>query len=129
MFTMIEEITTQIVADLPAKIEATVLALHAATKSLEHRRELVSLHAAQIKAEIISAKSDTGKPLYSNDAARDCAITAALAGDETYQDFISEADDAERLKTELAAKLERLRAEYRIALINYEAGRLGRRAA
>jgi hypothetical protein len=34
--------------------------------------------------------------------------------------------EAERLKVELAAKLERLRDEYRIALIDHEADRLVR---
>jgi len=48
---------------------------------------------------------------------------------EVFQHFTEECDEAERLKVELAAKLERLRAGYRVALINYEADKLGRRVA
>jgi hypothetical protein len=82
-----------------------------------------------VKLEIINAKTEAGKPLYSNETARECAIADALARDEAFLQFTEECDEAERLKVELAAKLERLRAEYRFALIDHEADRLGRRAA
>ncbi|MCW5967573.1 MAG: hypothetical protein KIT57_03605 [Blastocatellales bacterium] len=117
------------ITDFPAAIEATAIAHHTAGKTLEFRRELVALRAAEIKVDILIARNDAGKPLYSNETARECATVEALASDEQYQQLIEEANQAERLKTELAAKLERLRAQYRIALIDYEADRLGRRAA
>lgn len=128
MFQMIEETQTTI-TDLPAAIEATAIAVHAAAKTVEQRREFVTLRACEIKTEILTARNEAGKPVYSNDAARECAVTDALASDDNYQQLVEELDDAERLKIALAAKLERLRAVYRIALIDYEADRLGRCAA
>jgi hypothetical protein len=129
MITMIEESNTKTINEYPALIEATALALHVASKVLERRREISSLHASEVKLEIINAKSEAGKPLYGNETARECAIADALARDEAFHHFTEECDEAERLKIELAAKLERLRAEYRLGLIDYEADRLGRRAA
>jgi hypothetical protein len=129
MITMIEESNTKTINEYPAVIEATALALHVASKVLELRREFSSLHASEVKLEIINARTEAGKPLYSNETARECAIADALARDEAFQHFTEECNEAERLKVELAAKLERLRAEYRIALIDHEADRLGRRAA
>ena len=129
MITMIEESSSKTINDYPALIEATALALHVASKVLERRRELSSLHASEVKLEVINAKTEAGKPLYSNETARECAIAEALARDEAYRQFAEECDEAERLKVELAAKLERLRAEYRVALIEFEADKLGRRTA
>lgn len=129
MFQMIEGDDAMTITDYPAKIEATALALHAAAKTFDERRELVSLRAYELKTKILTAKNEAGKPLYSNEGLRECAVTDALASDENYRALVAEADEAERLKVELAAKLERLRAEYRIRLIDYEAGQLGRRAA
>jgi hypothetical protein len=129
MIKMIEENEIMTISDYPARIEATALALHGAAKVLEQRRELASLHAAEIKLEIITAKNEVGKPVHSNESARECAIVETLARDEAYQQLVEEVDQAERLKIELAAKLERLRSEYRISLIEHEADRLGRRAA
>ena len=129
MITMIEESSTKTINEYPSLIEATALALHVASKVLERRRELSSLHASEVKLEIINARTEAGKPLYSNETARECAIADALARDEEFHHFIEECDEAERLKVELAAKLERLRTEYRITLIDHEADRLGRRAA
>ena len=129
MITIIEESNTKTINEYPALIEATALALHVASKVLERRRELSSLHASEIKLEIINTKTEAGKPLYGNETARECAIADALARDEAFLHFTEECDEAERLKAELSAKLERLRAEYRIALIDHEADRLGRRAA
>lgn len=129
MITMIEDSNTKTINEYPALIEATALALHVASKVLERRRELSSLHASEVKLEIINAKNESGKALYSNETARECAIADALARDEAFEQFTEECDEAERLKVELAAKLERLRAEYRMALIDHEADRLGRRAA
>lgn len=128
MLQMIEE-NVMTITEYPAKIEATALALHAAAKMLEERRELAALSACELKTEILIARNEAGKPLYSNDSLRECAISDALASDENYRELVVEADEAERLKVELATKLERLRAEYRIRLIDYEADRLGRREA
>ena len=60
-----------------------------------------------MKLEIINARTEAGKPLYSNETARECAVIDALARDEEYRHFTEEYDEAERLKVELAAKQER----------------------
>lgn len=114
---------------LPDAIEATNLAHFAAGKTLDAVRAQASQVAAEIKTEVLSAKNEAGKPLYSNDQQRDAAITIALATDDEYQQLVQDVEHAERLKATLAAKLERLRGDYRIALIDYEADRLGRRSA
>ena len=55
MITMIEESNTKTINEYPALIEATALALHIASRVLERRRELSSLHASEVKQEIINA--------------------------------------------------------------------------
>lgn len=115
--------------EYPALIEAANLELYEAGKELDEERERLARYEAGIKVQILTARNEAGKPLYSNDALRDAAFTEAIADDDRHQQLRVLADGAELEKFTAAAKLDRLRAEFRIALIEYEAERLGRRSA
>lgn len=69
------------------------------------------------------------KPLYTNDKARDAAMKIELDTDDTFQ-AISARQRAFQLEQVFdTAQLDWLRRQFQIALIDYEAARLGRRDA
>ena len=74
-------------------------------------------------------KNGEGKPLHSNDKAREVAAHRALKADDGYQRDKATERILERKKLELEASIERLRRESRVALIDYESKTLGHRAA
>jgi hypothetical protein len=77
----------------------------------------------------MAAKGENDKPLHSNDRARDIAVFFALRADPSYcQDKATERI-LEHKKATLDAEIERLRREYRVALIDYERQQLGKRDA
>lgn len=116
--------------EYPEQIESSALQLHEASEQLQSVREEIGRIEIHTKADVLTAKDEgTGKALYSNDTARDCAISKRLEQDANYADCRERERQLERTKTEQTARLERLRREFQLALIDYEAERLGRRHA
>jgi hypothetical protein len=117
------------VTDYPKQIEAAALDLAATILELSEVREQMKTAEIETLATVIEARSEEGKPLYSNDKARDIALFFALRADSSYcQDKATERI-LEHKKATLEAECERLRREYRISLIDYEREQLGRRDA
>jgi hypothetical protein len=77
----------------------------------------------------MAAKGENEKPLHSNDKARDIAVFFALRSDSSYNQDRATERILEHKKATLEAEIERLRREYRIAVIDYERAQLGRRDA
>lgn len=88
-----------------------------------HRQELEAWEQA------ISARGEDNMHIYSNDKFREMAMLRALNSDVEYKDNRNLSRQIERRKIELVAEIDRMRRELRIALIDYEAAQLGRRAA
>jgi hypothetical protein len=116
------------IREYPEQIENAALALHEASQQLQSVREEIGRLECQVKAEVLTAKDGaSGKVLYSNDTARDCAVNKLLSEHPGYNDLKASERQIEAVKAERSARLERLRKEFEIALLDYEAERLGRR--
>ena len=75
---------------------------------------------------VITARTEDGKPVHTNDKARDIALHFALRSDSSYCQDCATVRILEHKRATLEAEIERLRREYRIALIDYERAELGR---
>lgn len=82
------------------------------------------------KADVLTAKDKaTSKALYTNDTARECAVNKLLSERDGYNDLKASERHIETVKAERNTRLDRLRKEFEIALLDWEAERLGRRNA
>ncbi|HXG66560.1 MAG TPA: hypothetical protein VNO70_15780 [Blastocatellia bacterium] len=117
------------VRDYPKEIEALSLELAEATSDLAAVREQMEVEEMETLSTILHARDEAGKPLYGNDKARDIARHRALRDSDTYRQYQLMERGLEARKAAIAAKLERLRKEFSIALLEFEATQLGRRSA
>jgi hypothetical protein len=120
---------TSLIHSYPQMIEACMAQLADVNEQLSDTREALRDAELEAMAAAIEARTEDNKPIYSNDKAREIATHRALKADEGYQRDRSTERILERRKVELEATAERLRREYRISLIEYEAQMLGHRAA
>jgi len=117
------------VTDYPKEIERAALDLAATCEELSETRERIREAELETLASVMAAKGENDKPLHSNDKARDIAVFFALRADSAYNQDRTTERILEHKKVTLEAEIERLRREYRIALIDYERVQLGRRDA
>jgi hypothetical protein len=117
------------ITDYPKEIERAALDLAATCEELSETRERIREAEIETLASVIAAKGENEKPLHSNDKARDIAVFFALRSDSSYNQDRATERILERKKATLEAECERLRREYRIALIDYERAELGKREA
>lgn len=116
--------------EYPEQIESAALSLHEVNEQLQSVREEIGQIEIQVKADVLTAKDEgTGKALYSNDTARECAVNKLFSERDGFNDLKASERHIEKVKAERSARLERLRKEFEIALIDLEAERLGRRHA
>lgn len=105
----------------PEQIEQTSLKLAETSQELASLRE----HLAGIEAiavlDIASAKTPEGKPLYSNDTTRSAALTLRLRDDSEAVEVKGMIERAEQKRSELFARLERLRGEFKLSLVEQQA--------
>jgi hypothetical protein len=117
------------ITDYPKEIERAALDLAATCEEIAEVRDRIKDAEIEALASVIAAKGENDKPLHSNDKARDIAVFFALRADSSYcQDRATERI-LEHKKATLEAEIDRLRREYRIAVIDYEREQLGRRDA
>ena len=117
------------ITEYPRQIEEATLSLLDIEEELATLRDRLKDAEVEIQAAVLDARGDDNKPLYSNDRARDIALHRSLRADDDYQRDRSTERILEHKKAALEAEIERLRREYRIALIDYEREQLGRRDA
>jgi hypothetical protein len=119
----------RLIHSYPEMIEAALLNLADINEQLSNVRE--SLKDAEIEAlgAATDARGEDQKPLYTNDRARERAAHQTLKADDSYQRDKATERILERRKVTMEAQAERLRREYRIALLDYESQLLGHRAA
>jgi len=121
---------TLTIHEYPQTIASAVMQLHKTTRHLNDIREELQRIEIEIKGQVQTAiNEETRKPLYSNDTAREAAVALKLDESAGYRDLRAAERVAELDKALASAELERLRKEYEIALLDYEAERLGRRPA
>ena len=117
------------IQDYPKQIETAALDLAATIKEIAETRDRLKDAEIEAQANVLTARTEDGKLIHSNDRARDIAVHFALRSDSSYCQDRSTERILERKKATLEAECERLRREYRIALIDYERVHLGRRDA
>jgi hypothetical protein len=117
------------VTDYPKQIEAVALDIAATCEELSETRDRIKEAELETLASVIAAKGENDKPLYTNDRARDIAVYFALRADSSYNQDKATERILERKKATLEAEIDKLRREYRIAVIDYERAELGRRDA
>ena len=114
---------------IPAQIESKQQELITDSEDLAIVREQIKDTELDAICEAADARNDEGKALYTNDKTRERAARASLKADAQYQRDRETARILERRVAMLTAEIERMRREYRIALIDYERQELGQRAA
>ena len=117
------------IQDYPKQIETAALDLSVTCEALSDLRERIRDQEIEALSAVIAARTEDQKPLYSNDKAREMAVHRSLKESESYQRDLATLRTLEHKRASLEAEIERLRREYRIALIDYEREQLGRRDA
>ncbi len=102
----------------PEQIEAVTLAINRKSRELQDLREQLGLKESAALLEILNAKDEQGKPLYSNETARNAALRLALAANARYQEVERKIAAVEQDRAELVASAERLRNEFKLYLLD-----------
>jgi hypothetical protein len=105
----------------PEQIEETALLLGEVQREAAEQRERLAEIESILTLEVAGAKSPEGKPLYSNEAARSAELTLRLRGHEDAAQIRGLLERADDKKTRLLARLERLRGEFKLLLVERQA--------
>jgi hypothetical protein len=84
---------------------------------LQLDRDALTAIEAEMSLQILDAKTDAGKPLYSNETARANALTLQLRQHTDYQFRLTNIRATEQERARLQAALERLRGLFKVELI------------
>ncbi len=103
--------------ELPKEIESTYLELAAVKERARVKRSRVRSLELQITLEACSAKDEAGKPILKNEREREAAIATMLA---EFKEVATELSGDESDETHLMARLERLRMEFKVEMLESE---------
>ena len=104
--------------EYPARIESVSLTIAAKSREMAGLRNEMSLKESVATLEILNAKDEHSKPLYSNETARNAAINLAMAANPEYQELESKLAAVEMERAQGYAALERLRGEFKLYLLD-----------
>ncbi|HEX8775639.1 MAG TPA: hypothetical protein VF735_18860 [Pyrinomonadaceae bacterium] len=102
----------------PERIEAVSLTIAAKNREIADLRNQIDLRQSAATLEILNARDENAKPLYSNETARSAAIKLALAANPGYQELERKLAAAELDRAASFASLERLRGEFKLYLLD-----------
>lgn len=105
----------------PRKIEELQIEIARVGGELETVRGEIGRREALITLDVVTARDEGGKPLYSNESLRTAALTLAKEQSEELNDFKIRERTLEQTRSELFARLERLRLEFKLFLLDEEA--------
>lgn len=105
----------------PSEIEETVLALAECNRQSAELRERLAATEAIITQEIASAKTPEGKPQFSNESVRAAELTLRMRDDAEAASLKAQIERGEMQKQQHLARLERLRGEFKFALVERQA--------
>jgi len=105
----------------PSEIEKTVLALAECNRQSAELRERLAATEAIVTQDIAAAKTPEGKPQFSNESVRAAELTLRLRSDEAATNLRQQIEQGEAQKQRHLARLERLRGEFKLALIERQA--------
>lgn len=98
--------------DYPKEIEEKAILLSNITLERDAAREALNLVEDRIAFDVITAKDSSGKPQFSNETLRGIAIRETCASSDEHSDLKASVERLEVLKTQAAARLERMRNEF-----------------
>lgn len=101
----------------PERIESLALQIAAKTREVQEFREQIGLRESAATLQVLNAKDEEGRPLYSNETARSAAIKLALAGNTRYQESSRRLVAAEQERAQLLANIERARNDFKMHLL------------
>ena len=105
----------------PSDIEKTVLALAECNRQAAELRERLAATESLIIRDIAAAKTAEGKPQFSNESARAAELTLRMRADAEAADIKAQIERGEMQKQQHLARLERLRGEFRLYLVERQA--------
>jgi hypothetical protein len=106
--------------NLPEEIENTFLELAAFDERIKSKRAKVRSIELQITLDVTTAKDGNGKLLLTNEKQREAAIASTLAESEEYAELATELSNLEQDRLRLQARLERLRMEFKVEMLEAE---------
>jgi molecular chaperone GrpE (heat shock protein) len=106
--------------NLPEEIENTFLELAAFDERIKQRRSRVRSLELQITLDACSAKDESGKPVLKNEREREAAIATMLSESEEFAELATELGNLEQDRLRLQARLERLRMEFKVEMLEAE---------
>ncbi len=105
----------------PEQIEKASLDLAQVQREAVTLRERLGEIEVILTLEIINAKTPEGKPLYSNEAARNAELILRLRDNEDAAEIKRMLERADERRAELLAHVERLRGEFKLFLLDRQA--------
>jgi hypothetical protein len=105
---------------LPAEIESTFLELASFDDRAKGKRSRVRALELQITLDVTIAKGPDGKLLLTNEKQREAAIAKELSESEEYAELATELSNLEQDRLRLQARLERLRMEFKVEMLEAE---------
>ena len=84
-------------------------------------REEIGSREALMTLDIVTARDEGGKPLYSNESLRAAALILAKEQSEELNELKNREKALEQTRGEMFARLERLRLEFKLFLLDQEA--------
>jgi hypothetical protein len=107
----------------PELIEQAATDVAELTKEINAIRVEMREFEVEQLGEVLSASDEaTGKPLFTNDKQRDYALAVRITDNATYQSLRASLADKELAKGIAQAKLERLRGEFKLHLLDRQEG-------
>ncbi len=104
--------------NFPERIEQLAMQTAAKGREVQDLREQIGLKESAATLEILNARDEEGRPLYSNETARGAALALALAANPKHTELKRRLAAAETERAELLANLERARGEFRLHLLD-----------
>ncbi len=105
----------------PSEIEKTVLALAECNRQSAELRERLAATESVITQDIAAAKTPEGKPQFSNESVRAAELTLRMRDDTEAADLKAQIERGEMQKQQYLARLERLRGEFKLHLLDRQA--------
>ncbi len=105
----------------PEQIERASLDLAGVQREAATLRERLAEIEAILTLEIINAKTPEGKPLYSNEAARNAELIRRLKDNEDAVEIKRMLERADERRAGLLAHVERSRGEFKLFLLDRQA--------
>jgi len=105
----------------PSDIEKTVLELAECNRQSAELRERLAATESLIIQDIAVAKTPEGRPQFSNESVRAAELTLRMRDDAEATDIKAQIERGEMQRQQHLARLERLRGEFKIHLLERQA--------